>query len=98
MTLEIYKSTKTFPSDKRFRLISQMRRSSSSIPTNITEGCGRNGDVEIKRFMTIGMDSASELQYQLVLAKDLRSLQIEKYNRLQSLTVEVKKNAFIVYR
>lgn len=75
-----------------------MRRSSSSIPINIAEGCGRNGDAELKRFMTIGVGFASELEYQLLLVKNLGYLQIEKYNRLHSLTVEVKKmlSSFII--
>lgn len=98
LALEIYKCTTTFPADERFGLISQMRRSGSSIPTNIAEGCGRKGDAELKRFMTIGMGSASELEYQLLLAKDLDYLQTENYQRLHSLTVEVKKilSSFII--
>ena len=98
LTLKIYKPTKTFPSDEKFGLISQMRRSSSSIPTNIAEGRGRDGDEELKRFMIIGMGSASELEYQLLLAKDLGYLQREYYHMLHNRTVEVKKmlSSFIV--
>ncbi|WP_422897662.1 four helix bundle protein [Polaribacter staleyi] len=48
-----------------------MRRASSSIPTNISEGCGRDSDAEFNRFLTIALGSASEVEYQLILSKDL---------------------------
>ena len=53
LTLEIYLITKTFPKDEIYGLTSQIRRSSSSIPTNISEGCGRDSDLEFNRFLTI---------------------------------------------
>jgi len=49
-----------------------MRRSSCSIPANLAEGCGRNGDPEFAHFCSIAMGSASELEYHLLLAKDLK--------------------------
>jgi four helix bundle protein len=63
LTLAIYLATRSFPSDERFGLTSQMRRASSSIPANIAEGCGRDGEAELARFMQISMGSASELEY-----------------------------------
>jgi four helix bundle protein len=51
-----------------------MRRSCASIPTNIAEGCGRDGPLEFVQFMRMVMGSASELEYQLLLARDLRML------------------------
>ena len=71
LALDVYKATISFPKEELYGLTSQIRRSSTSIPTNIAEGCGRNGDVELTRFMSISMDSASELKYQLLLAYDL---------------------------
>lgn len=71
LTLEAYRQTKTFPSDERFGLTSQIRRRAASIPANIAEGCGRRGDAEFHRFLQIAMGSASELEYHLLLAKDL---------------------------
>ncbi len=50
LALSIYKVTASFPSTEIYGLISQMRRSAASIPTNIAEGCGRNSDAEMKRF------------------------------------------------
>ena len=91
LTLEVYKVSQTFPSDERFGLTSQMRRSSSSVPTNIAEGCGRNGKAELKRFMSIGMGSASELEYQLILVKDLGYIDMETFTILATKTLEVKR-------
>ena len=71
LTLKMYSITKDFPKDQMFGLTSQMRRSSSSIPTNIAEGCGRNSNPELNRFLIIAAGSLSELQYQLILSKDL---------------------------
>ena len=68
--LEIYLITNTFPKDEIYGLTSQIRRSSSSIPTNISEGCGRDSDLEFNRFLTIALGSASETEYLIILAKD----------------------------
>ena len=97
LTLDIYEITKTFPKDELYGLISQMRRSSASIPTNIAEGCGRNSDAELARFSIIAMGSASELEYQLLLAHDLQYLRSDEFEKLNSVLVEVKKmlNSFI---
>jgi four helix bundle protein len=61
LTLSVYKATATFPRDELYGLASQMRRAASSIPANIAEGCGRNGNAELSRFFQIAMGSASEL-------------------------------------
>lgn len=71
LTLKIYSITKDFPKDEMFGLTSQMRRSSSAVPTNIAEGCGRNSNPELNPFLIIAAGSSSELQYQLILNKDL---------------------------
>jgi four helix bundle protein len=71
LTLGIYRVTKKFPKDELFALTSQMRRASVSIPANIAEGCGRDGDAELKRFLNIALGSACELDYHLLLATDL---------------------------
>lgn len=91
LTLSVYKLSSTFPSDEKFGLTSQLRRAASSIPTNIAESCGRDGDAELKRFMQIAMGSASETEYLLVLAKDLSLLKDEAYKTISSNLTEVKK-------
>ena len=72
LALEVYKATLEFPKTEVYGLVSQMRRAASSIPSNIAEGSGRGGDAELARFLRIAMGSASELKYQLLLARDLK--------------------------
>ena len=91
LTLAVYHATAAFPKEELYGLTSQMRRSSASIPTNIAEGCGRDGDAEFKRFLQIALSSTSELEYQLLLAHDLRYLNANDYERLAGGTIEVKK-------
>ena len=71
LTLEIYRLTKLFPKEEMFGLTSQMRRAASSIPANIAEGAGRDGDPELKRFLIIALGSASELNYFILLSSEL---------------------------
>jgi len=97
LTLHVYKITKTFPSEERFGLTVQLCRAAASIPTNIAEGCGRNSERELARFMSIAAGSASEVEYQLELACDLRYIEDKKYKDLHEQVNEVKKmlNSFI---
>lgn len=96
-TLRVYAATKSFPKGELFGLTSQMRRSTSSAPTNIAEGCGRHGDVELARFFQIAMGSASETEYQLRLAYDLGCLADDAYSSLLDELTQIKRmlNTFI---
>lgn len=98
LTLAVYKATASFPKDELYGLTSQMRRASSSIPTNIAEGCGRDGEAELGRFMQIAIGSASELEYLLLLTHDLDFLDELLYQQLERDTTEVKRmlTAFIL--
>lgn len=82
LALSIYRATNNFPKEELYGLTSQLRRSAASIPANIAEGCGRSGDAELARFMQIVMGSASELEYHLLLAKDLNYLDPLSYEEL----------------
>ena len=97
LTLEVYNATRDFPTEERFGLTAQIRRASASIPTNIAEGCGRDGERELARFLTIAAGSASETEYQLLLARDLEYLARDRHGALQAQVDEVKKmlGAFI---
>ena len=70
----IYIEIVGFPREERYGLASQIRRSAVSIPSNIAEGCGRGTDADFRRFMQMALGSASELDYQLLLANDLGML------------------------
>ena len=91
LTLDVYASSKTFPRDEIYGLTSQIRRATASIGMNIAEGCCRKGNVEMGRFLQIAIGSASEVEYQLLLAHDLDYLQNSEYERLSTQTVEVKR-------
>jgi four helix bundle protein len=70
----VYRATASFPADERFGLTAQMRRATISIGSNIAEGCGRSGDREFARFLHIALGSASELEFQALVAVDLNML------------------------
>jgi len=91
LTLAVYSATAGFPREEQYGLTSQVRRAASSVAANIAEGCGRNGDNELRRFLEIAMGSASELEYHLLLAKDLQMLDEAKYRELNEQTCEVKR-------
>jgi four helix bundle protein len=75
LVLRVYQLTQSFPRSEDWGITAQLRRTAISIPSNVAEGCGRNGDVELRRFVKIALGSASELHYQLLLARDLEYLQ-----------------------
>lgn len=91
LTLDVYKVTRSFPDEEKFGLVSQMRRSSSSIPTNIAEGCVRPTDADFARFLYISLGSTSELEYQLLLARDLGYLETANYCLFQNRVNELKR-------
>jgi len=91
LTLAIYKLTRTFPSDERYGLTAQLRRSMASVPANIAEGCGRDSEPELKRFLDIAHGSASEADYHLHLAADLAYLTAEEYAPLGREIDELKR-------
>src|SRR5713226_5621353 len=74
LTLAVYTATARFPKEELYGLTTQIRRSCASIPANLAEGCCRSGDVEFARFLQIAMGSASELEYHVLLAHDLKIL------------------------
>jgi four helix bundle protein len=82
VTLEIYRVTMRFPREELYGLTSQMRRCSASIGANIAEGCGKRSNAEFQRFLQIASGSASELDYHLLLARDLKLLIDTDYDRV----------------
>jgi four helix bundle protein len=91
LTLDVYRATMNFPKEEMYSLTSQLRRASSSIPANIAEGCGYRGDAQLVRFMQIAMGSASEVEYHLLLAKDLGFLKDKLYEQLEGAITELKR-------
>ena len=91
LALGVYSATRVFPREELYGLVSQTRRACVSIPANIAEGCGRNGDKEVARFMEIAFGSASELEYHLLLARDLHFMDDTIHERLAGDVREVKR-------
>jgi len=91
LTLAVYAITRSFPKSELYGLRSQLRGSSSSIGMNVAEGCGRNGDKEFARFLHIAMGSTNELEYQLLLCRDLGYIDPTDHLRLEGMAGEIKK-------
>jgi four helix bundle protein len=91
LALAVYATTLAFPKDELYGLISQIRRAAVSIPANVAEGCGRSGDAELARFLQIAMGSASELEYHLLLARDLEFINEKDYEHIAAQVIEVKR-------
>ena len=83
--------TASFPRSEAYGLTPQIRRAAVSIPSNPAEGCGRNGDAELARFCSIASGSASELEYQILLARDLKLILPEDYEKLAQQITEIKR-------
>lgn len=91
MTLTLYRLTAGFPRHELFGLTAQIRRCVSSIPANIAEGCGRLGNSELHRFLQISCGSANELEYHLLLAKDLGYIEQTNYLSTQERLMTLKR-------
>ncbi|MFD0797368.1 four helix bundle protein [Maribacter chungangensis] len=92
ITLDVYKKTQSFPKAEEFALKSQLRRAAYSIPSNIAEGCGRESDAAFKRFLIISQGSASELEYFLILAKDLAYIDASTYQKMDNEVNKTKRS------
>jgi four helix bundle protein len=87
----VYRVTRSFPKPERFVLGDQIRRAAISVGANIAEGCGRNGDGELRRFLNIALGSANELRYLLELAIDVEVLPEAPGRPLVAATDEVRR-------
>ena len=89
LVLKIYEITKGFPKEELFGLTSQIRRAAVSIPSNIVEGRARGFSKEYKRFLLMARGSLEEVKYQLLLARDLKYIEDEKYKEIFNAADEV---------
>lgn len=89
LVLEVYRITQQFPKDEKFGLITQIRRSASSIPTNIVEGFKRKSQKDFAHFLNIADASLEETKYHLILAHDLGYLMKDDHGKLDDLCSEV---------
>jgi len=91
LTLELYRTSRTFPKEEFYGLTSQLRRAAMSIGANLAEGCGRQTTPELARFVRISMGSASELDYHLLLAHDFEFFQTDVYQKLCHELTRIRK-------
>ena len=90
-TLSAYRLLRTFPVEERFALADQIRRAAVSVPSNIAEGCGRDSDRDFARFLKISAGSASELEYQMLLARDLGYISADDCSHMNTRLNEAKR-------
>jgi four helix bundle protein len=91
LALAVYRETRNFPQSELYGLTSQMRRGAASIPANIAEGCGRGTELDFGRFIQNAIGSASELEYHLLLVRDLAFLRPDAYATLSAECVSVRR-------
>lgn len=91
LALEVYRVTATFPKGETFGLTSQMRRAAVSVPSNVAEGCGRHGQRELTRFLQVAGGSASELEYQLLLSKELGYISEADHRSLKDQVRQIRR-------
>ena len=97
LVIDLYRITKEFPKEEIFGLTSQIRRAAVSISANLAEGNGRNGDLELKRFLNIAFGSASELETLIIIVFELKYINEQDYKVIISKLESIQKmlSAFI---
>jgi four helix bundle protein len=91
LTMAVYKESKNFLREELYGLISQIRRTASSISTNIAEGCGKHTDKEFVNFLQISMGSACETEYLIFLCAELEYMTVNSAQELTKSITEIKK-------
>ncbi len=94
LTVEIYNVLSVFPNDENFGLISQMKRASVSVPSNIAEGASRNSNKEFKHFLSISLGSIFELETQLIISNKLGLISNEISQQLNDKITDIQKMIF----
>jgi four helix bundle protein len=91
LTVDLYKLTKSFPKEETYGLTSQIRKASASVGANIAEGCGKSSNADFARYLQIAFGSACELEYHLLLARDLKMVLTEDHHRFEFRLQDVKR-------
>lgn len=91
LTIKIYRISQRFPREEIYGQTSQLRRAAVSIPTNIAEGCGRKSNSEFANFLNIAAGSASEVEYELLLAREVGYLTEDEYKGLYKEICEIRR-------
>lgn len=92
----IYECTRSFPVEEKFGLVSQMRRSAISIPSNIAEGSGRRTDKDFAHFLSIAHGSICELESQLFISLELKFISKEDFEKIINELKEIQKMLYVL--
>jgi four helix bundle protein len=95
LVLLVYKFSESFPKSELFGLVSQLRRAAVSVPANIAEGYAAGGKGQFGRFLDIAQGSLAEVEYYLVLSRDLKYINEKQCDEAENLRGEV---GFLLYR
>ena len=98
LTLAVYRITKEFPKEEVSALTNQLRRASASIPSNIAEGCGRETQKDYAHFLQIAIGSAFEVDYQILLAKDLKYIDGKSFLELNDKVDKIKRQLALLIK
>jgi len=96
LVIDVYNKSRSFPKEETYGITLQIRRSAVSIPSNISEGAGRNSDPQFKHFLEISMGSCNELQTQLELSRGLEYLTDRVADKILDETFQIY-NMILVY-
>jgi four helix bundle protein len=91
LTMITYKLTKQFPKEELFGITSQLRRATSSIPTNIAEGCGRESDADFRRFLVMAHGYATEVEYLIFLSFELDYVSRTEFDEFTEKVIILRK-------
>ncbi|WP_299675268.1 four helix bundle protein [uncultured Tenacibaculum sp.] len=98
LALKVYEVTKMFSSEEKFGIISQLRRASLSIPTNLVEGASRNSEKEFAYFINIASGSSAEVEYLLEFSKSIAYLSVEDFDILSKEVIIIRKMLNSLYQ
>lgn len=91
LVTEVYQLTNSFPKEEIYGLTSQIRRSSISIPSNIAEGYGRDGNKDYLKFLNIAVSSLFEIQTQLEISFNLKYITENQFNKTLEESREIER-------
>ena len=91
LSLNVYAATRAFPADEKFGLTNQLRRAATSVESNLAEGSSRGSDADFRRFVQMAIGSASEVECQLLLARDLGFLSPADHSRMEADLQQTKR-------
>jgi four helix bundle protein len=91
LTLDVYRLTRDFPGDERFGVVSQLRRAASSVPTNLAEGSKRKTSQDYARFLNVAEGSLAEVEYLLMLSRNLGYLRAEAAATILASVAEIAR-------